>query len=531
MGLTFRHTKGSSLTHDELDNNFREFFYSGSISGSSIVLYRSQSLNNEFVITPQVPSGSEYNIQYKVGNGDYATFGGRETFKYDHRQDHLKLTGSLTVKGNSDFQGDTTMTGDLIVSGTVRANTYITSIVTSSISYNSGSNRFGDTIDDLHSFTGSVNITGSQTIKGDTKITGSLIASGSPVHFTTPWPAAGQMQELFQLAPFTAIITGSNNREYRYAALGSHRNEDAVVGYQHQAIRINLCSDETTNPDYGSELLVAPLRVGTFIKASGSAKIAGISVSDRKNGETLASLYADTLSLNNYTGSLVNIGNTAAKTKIFGTVDITGSLSVSESVDLSDNLSIPGFPDVSASLASLYSGVGLVTVSDDNTPTLGGDLDISGSSIIGTGSIDIIGDISGSAIYSTLDIIASGSISGSQIHSTGNITAQGDITAEGDIIAFSSSDRDLKDNIKPISNPIEKIKLIGGYEFDWNDKQDSYIGHDIGVIAQEIEQVLPELVRDRSNGYKAVKYDKIVALLIEAVKDQQKQIDELKSKL
>jgi hypothetical protein len=100
-----------------------------------------------------------------------------------------------------------------------------------------------------------------------------------------------------------------------------------------------------------------------------------------------------------------------------------------------------------------------------------------------------------------------------------------------DIIAFASSDKRLKDNITPISNPIKKIQKIGGYEFDWNDKQDTYEGHDIGVIAQEIEEVLPELVTTRDNGYKAVKYDKIVALLIEAIKDQQKQIDELKSKI
>jgi hypothetical protein len=102
-----------------------------------------------------------------------------------------------------------------------------------------------------------------------------------------------------------------------------------------------------------------------------------------------------------------------------------------------------------------------------------------------------------------------------------------------DVIAFAASDKRLKDNITPISNPIEKIQKIGGYEFDWIPTEDihSYEGHDIGVIAQEIEEVLPELVTTRDNGYKAVKYEKIVALLIEAIKDQQKQIDELKSKI
>jgi hypothetical protein len=91
----------------------------------------------------------------------------------------------------------------------------------------------------------------------------------------------------------------------------------------------------------------------------------------------------------------------------------------------------------------------------------------------------------------------------------------------GDIVVFAASDRRLKDNITPIPNALDKILKIGGYSFDWNDKQDVHTGKDIGVIAQEIEAVLPELVVERDNGYKAVKYEKLVALLIEGIKDQQ----------
>ena len=111
---------------------------------------------------------------------------------------------------------------------------------------------------------------------------------------------------------------------------------------------------------------------------------------------------------------------------------------------------------------------------------------------------------------------------------TNDFEVQGTMAATADVIAYMSSDKRLKDNIKPIENPIDKIKQIGGYSFDWNDKQDIYKGSDFGVIAQEIEKVLPSLVQDREDGYKGVKYDKIVSLLIEAIKDQQKQIDELK---
>ena len=109
----------------------------------------------------------------------------------------------------------------------------------------------------------------------------------------------------------------------------------------------------------------------------------------------------------------------------------------------------------------------------------------------------------------------------------------GRIDASNDIVAFSTSDIRWKTNIKPIENPIEKIKQISGNTFEWieDSKFHGNTGKDVGVIAQEIEAILPEIVTTRDTGMKAVKYEKLVALLIEAVKEQQKQIDELNAKL
>ena len=101
-----------------------------------------------------------------------------------------------------------------------------------------------------------------------------------------------------------------------------------------------------------------------------------------------------------------------------------------------------------------------------------------------------------------------------------------------DVVAYASSDERYKDNVIPIENPNDKIKQIGGYTFDWNDKHEIFKGqHDVGVIAQEIEKVLPEIVETRENGFKAVKYEKIVALLIESNKELIKRIEELESKI
>ena len=115
---------------------------------------------------------------------------------------------------------------------------------------------------------------------------------------------------------------------------------------------------------------------------------------------------------------------------------------------------------------------------------------------------------------------------------TGGIGVSGDINAGGDIVAFASSDIRLKNNIRPIQSPLEKISKISGCEFDWNaDLQSIYSGKDYGVIAQEIEEVFPELVQTRENGYKAVKYDKLVSVLIEGIKELTKQVEYLKTKI
>ena len=78
----------------------------------------------------------------------------------------------------------------------------------------------------------------------------------------------------------------------------------------------------------------------------------------------------------------------------------------------------------------------------------------------------------------------------------------------------------------------EKVGKLKGYEFDWNDNQDVYEGHDVGVIAQEVEAVVPEIVETRKHdGYKAVKYDKWVAVLIESVKELNAKIEILEKKI
>ena len=99
------------------------------------------------------------------------------------------------------------------------------------------------------------------------------------------------------------------------------------------------------------------------------------------------------------------------------------------------------------------------------------------------------------------------------------------LKASEDVWAYTSSDVSLKDNRKLIESPLDMISKIGGYSFDWNSKAASHLkGHDYGIMANEIESVMPELVTTRDNGIKAVRYDGIIPLLIEAIKELKNEV-------
>lgn len=116
-------------------------------------------------------------------------------------------------------------------------------------------------------------------------------------------------------------------------------------------------------------------------------------------------------------------------------------------------------------------------------------------------------------------------------------TTNGDLRVQGNITAYYSSDQRLKENVANITDALAKVMLLNGVTFDWVDSwieeqggvDGTYVRkNDVGIIAQDLEGVLPQLVTERDDGYKAVKYDRVVALLIEAIKELKAEVDELK---
>jgi len=100
----------------------------------------------------------------------------------------------------------------------------------------------------------------------------------------------------------------------------------------------------------------------------------------------------------------------------------------------------------------------------------------------------------------------------------------------------------LKDNIKPLTSVLDKVKGIESVRFDWVDhpkiKEDKFLtlpvaftGSTIGVIAQQIEDIVPEVVWTDEDGYKSVEYGLMVSLGIGAVQEQQKRINKILEKI
>ena len=235
-----------------------------------------------------------------------------------------------------------------------------------------------------------------------------------------------------------------------------------------------------------------------------------------------------TILLGAYGGNIgVGTTNPTQKLHVVGNASISGTLDLGHASDTT-------LARVSAGVVSI-EGVNIVTTSSTDTlsnKTLS-------SVVLGTPSSGTLTSCTGlpltTGVTGTLPVanggtgVTASTGTGSVVLSasptfTGTVGAAA-ITATGDIAAAnfnSTSDISLKDNIQTIVDPLDKIIKLNGVTFNWKENQKP----SIGVIAQELQEVLPELVTQ--GDIKSVNYNGLIGVLIEAVKEQQKQIEELK---
>ena len=195
-----------------------------------------------------------------------------------------------------------------------------------------------------------------------------------------------------------------------------------------------------------------------------------------------------------------------------------------------------------------YGGTGSTTVSGARTnlgaTTLGGNLfTITNPSAIAFPRFNEDNTVSSLSASDFNTAIGLGTTSNVQFGSFGVGTAasgtSGEIRATNNVTAYYSSDARLKENVVDITRATETVCAIGGKLFDWTDNylqdhggEDGYFlrKQDFGVIAQDVQQVFPRAVRERSDGTLAVDYEKLSALAFAAIKELVKRIEQLERK-
>tara|TARA_B100001094_G_scaffold254644_1_gene253434 strand:+ start:693 stop:2237 length:1545 start_codon:yes stop_codon:yes gene_type:complete len=260
-------------------------------------------------------------------------------------------------------------------------------------------------------------------------------------------------------------------------------------------------------------------------------------------------------------------GNAATASALASAVNIGGvSFNGSSSIDL-PGVNTGGNQNTSgiAAEATILENTRTIALTGDvaGSVTFNGSSNVSMSTTIQANSVALATDTTGDFVYR----IAAGtgvgvsatsgegshpSISIGQAVGTGNHVqfhclglgtgasgVNGELRAAGNITAYYSSDERLKENIVNIPNALDKVTNINGVKFDWTaDYMKDHGGeddlfnrkHQVGVIAQEVEKVLPEVVVDREDGYKAVRYEQMVPLLIEAIKELNQKVKDLENK-
>ena len=190
------------------------------------------------------------------------------------------------------------------------------------------------------------------------------------------------------------------------------------------------------------------------------------------------------------------------------------------------------------------AGINISTTIQSNSVALGSDTTGNYVAAISGGTGVSVSSGSGEGVTSSISI-GQGVGTGNHVQfhclglGTAASTVNGELRAVGNITAYYSSDQRLKENIVNIPNALDKVMDINVVKFDWTSEyMEEHGGEDevfnrksqVGVIAQEVEKILPEVVADRPDGYKAVRYEQMVPLLIEAIKELNQKVKDLENK-
>jgi hypothetical protein len=550
----------------------------GVISGSSQVVYTSLSSIPAGIVSgsTQVQFNDITNNPFSSSASNITITAGKKIRSSDENTiiiaENIDVEGNITLLGAVDgvdiaafktdfdaFKVQTFVTGSSQVVGILSSlNTYTSSNDTKWDTLGSLSGSFART-NSTNIFSGNQTITGSLFVSQDLIVQGSSSiqnVSSSVLNIGTNLITVAVNQPSVRFGGLAVIDSGSAGQSgsFLYDSLQDefiflHRGDGTNITSSHFVL-----GPETYN-NLGNETYLTNNRVS---KGTGKEHLVDSNITDNGTTITLGSNTVVTGTLLATGTSLVSgssqidvastTGDIILGTRTSG--NYVASLVAGTNITLSNNSGEGSTPTIGltnntisgislgSNLATLtigtglsgtsYNGSGAVTIANTGVTS-----NVAGTGVTVSGATGAVTISIGQAVSTTSEVQFAKVGVGGAHDATYELKVTGDIGATGDIVAYVSSDERLKNNVEIISNPIEKVQSLRGVTWEWNELASDAAKQspNVGVIAQEVEKVLPQLVHDRENGFKGVDYAKLTGLLIEAIKEQQKQIDELTSRL
>ena len=418
------------------------------------------------------------------------------------------VTGSLNVSGTTDLIGSASVSGSMRISGTFEVlgtasiSHLITTYESSSIIYASGSTKFGDDTSDTHQRTGSMTISGSLF---STNISGTFSGSykGDASGLTGTVTSSFAESASFATSGTYALSSSEATTATNVFVLPKNTDGSTHFVLFSQGVSGSFRANSDSGLSYvpSTNTLTATKFIGALEGNATTADTASVVL-----GTILSASFALTAS-HAESQSVVNI--TSGSFAASGDGPFTGSFSSSKASTLSGSFtgsSTGSFTGSGAGLVGVVTSSFAITASHALNSGGGGSgagFPFSGSRADVTASLNVTGGIANF----TASMIVDGALSATSITETSALKYKENINE------ITSSD--IIYNLRPVT-------------FDW--KKDG--SHDVGLIAEEVGDHMSELVsKDKEGNIEGVKYSKLTSLLIKAVQDQQKEIDELKSLL
>ena len=418
------------------------------------------------------------------------------------------ITGSLNVSGTTDLIGSASVSGSMRISGTFEVlgtasiSHLITTYESSSIIYASGSTKFGDDTSDTHQRTGSMTISGSLF---STNISGTFSGSykGDASGLTGTVTSSFAESASFATSGTYALSSSEATTATNVFVLPKNTDGSTHFVLFSQGVSGSFRANSDSGLSYvpSTNTLTATKFIGALEGNATTADTASVVL-----GTILSASFALTAS-HAESQSVVNI--TSGSFAASGDGPFTGSFSSSRASTLSGSFtgsSTGSFTGSGAGLVGVVTSSFAITASHALNSGGGGSgagFPFSGSRADVTASLNVTGGIANF----TASMVVDGALSATSITETSALKYKENINE------ITSSD--IIYNLRPVT-------------FDW--KKDG--SHDVGLIAEEVGDHMTELVSKVKEGnVEGVKYSKLTSLLIKAVQDQQKQIDELKSLL